>query len=50
FMKSLCRATGWPAMDNRTMRGKLAIKICNAKRGLKKTPVLEMTTKLLVFV
>ncbi|XP_069092826.1 uncharacterized protein [Pleurodeles waltl] len=49
FMKSVRRANGWPAMDNRTLRRKLAIKICNARRGLKKTPTLEMNNELAGF-
>ncbi|KAJ1141506.1 hypothetical protein NDU88_007836 [Pleurodeles waltl] len=49
FMKSVCRANAWPAMDNRTMRRKLAVKICNARRGLKKTPTLEMNNELAGF-
>ncbi|XP_078518068.1 uncharacterized protein LOC144782551 [Lissotriton helveticus] len=41
FMKSVCSANGWPSLDNRSMRRKLAIKICNARRGLRKSPHLE---------
>ncbi|XP_078520345.1 uncharacterized protein LOC144785137 [Lissotriton helveticus] len=41
FMKSVCSTNCWPSLDYRSMRRKLAIKICNARRGLKKTQNLE---------
>ncbi|KAJ1106088.1 hypothetical protein NDU88_003491 [Pleurodeles waltl] len=49
FMKSVCRVNGWPSLDNRTMRRKLTIKICNARRGLKKTPHLETNNEVAGF-
>ncbi|KAJ1173384.1 hypothetical protein NDU88_005220 [Pleurodeles waltl] len=49
FMKSVCRVNGWPSLDNITMRRKLTIKICNARRGLKKTPHLETNNEVAGF-
>ncbi|KAJ1114545.1 hypothetical protein NDU88_002780 [Pleurodeles waltl] len=49
FMKSVCRVNGWPSLDNRNMRRKLTIKICNARRGLKKTPHLETNNEVAGF-
>ncbi|KAJ1153684.1 hypothetical protein NDU88_006442 [Pleurodeles waltl] len=44
------QSNGWPSLDNRTMRRKLTIKICHARRGLKKTPHLETNNEVAGFV
>ncbi|XP_069462109.1 uncharacterized protein [Ambystoma mexicanum] len=42
FLRSVCKANRWPTMDYRVIKRKLATKICNARRGLKKTAPSEM--------
>ncbi|XP_078519991.1 uncharacterized protein LOC144784814 isoform X2 [Lissotriton helveticus] len=41
FMKCVCKANGWPSLDNKTIRRNLAVKICNARRGLKRAQNIE---------